>query len=489
MSDAVRHAVLGCLLGAAAGPDAPTWLLELLDEGLAGVTVFSSNIDGDYVAAVRRARPDAVVAIDEEGGDVTRLHWRHGCPLPGNAALGAVGDPAVTAEVAELTAWSVLDAGANLMLAPCVDVNTDPANPVIGARSFAADPRVAAAHAHAFVAGARRAGVATCAKHFPGHGATSVDSHLALPEVTDPWEVISERDLPPFAAAIDAGVDSVMLGHLKVACLGDAPASQNTTVVERLRGELGFTGVVVTDALDMAAVGSADTLGAAAVASLQAGCDLLCLGSGLDASQVVAAIDETAAALTDGRLDAEALRRSNDRVQVLVAAAQRRRQACGRETTARGRVEELGSAVAARAIAVRGALPALRSPLLVECRPAQAASSRDVAWGVGHLVAGRVPAAVVSIGSSDDAARVLDRYAGRPIVVVVRGLAAAPWQRSVVESAAAGAGPLVLVELGWPALDPPAADAYVVTHGASAASCRAAADLLVASARRGVGGG
>jgi len=504
MSDEVRTAVLGCLLGAASGPVAPPWLVDLLGEGLAGVTLFSSNLDGSFVAEVTRARSDAVVAIDEEAGDVTRVCWRQGSPLPGNAALGAVDDPSLTALVAEHVARSLVALGVNLNLAPCVDVNTDPANPVIGTRSFGAEPGLAARHAHAFVTGMQRAGVAACAKHFPGHGSTDVDSHLALPLVDDPWEVLAARDLPPFTAAIEAGVAAVMIGHLRVPCLGEAPTSQNPVAIDRLRRLLGFDGIIVTDALDMAAVGSADDLGHAAVASLRAGCDLLCLGPALESGQVASATVAVSTAVQDGVLQIDALRRSQARVRAMVAQAnRRRRQACagGHPAVATRvdefrveelrveefRVEELGRDIAARAITADGTLRPVRSrsALVVECRPTPPASSADVVWGVSGLVAGLDPsaAAITVTEPVNPGALMADRH-GRPTVLVVRGLAVDPWQRAFVE-AAAGSDPLVLVELGWPAADPPPVDLYVVTHGASAASCRAVADLLFAPAPAG----
>src|SRR5205823_11603504 len=162
-------------------------------------------------------------------------------------------------------------------------------NPFTGTRRFGSAPARVAAHAAAAVAGLQQARVAACAKHFPGHGATVVDSHVELPTVDVPMDVLRARDLPPFAAVVQAGCKAIMTAHIRVPTLtGDAPATFNRrALVDLLRAELGFTGVVITDALEMH--GSTDYAGsipAAAVLALAAGCDLLCIGASVDAALV-----------------------------------------------------------------------------------------------------------------------------------------------------------------------------------------------------------
>src|SRR6266536_1808351 len=176
----------GCLLPGFAGTRAPDWILRRLDGGLGGAVLFSRNVaDPAQVAALtaelHAARPDGLVAIDEEGGDVTRLESATGSSYPGNLALGAAGDPELTRAVAASLGAELAAAGIDLDLAPVADVNSNPDNPVFGVRSFGADPDLVGAHTAAFVAGLQSAGVAACVKHFPGHGDTSVDSHLDLP--------------------------------------------------------------------------------------------------------------------------------------------------------------------------------------------------------------------------------------------------------------------------------------------------------------------
>ena len=179
-----------------------------LEQGLGGVVLFGWNVESSeqlrlLTAALRSERDDVLVGIDEEGGDVTRLEARTGSSYPGNAALGAVDDVELTEQVAAAMAADLRAVGVNLDLAPVADVNTNPQNPVIGIRSFGADGRLVARHVAAFVRGLQGAGVAACAKHFPGHGDTSEDSHHELPVV----ESIEDEALAPVSRG-DRGRES-----------------------------------------------------------------------------------------------------------------------------------------------------------------------------------------------------------------------------------------------------------------------------------------
>jgi beta-glucosidase len=197
--------------------------------------------------------------------------------------------------------------GLNWLLAPVCDVNNNPANPVINVRAFAEEPGPAGALAAAFIAGARSAGVLTCAKHFPGHGDTSTDSHLELPLLPHSRERLAAVELPPFAAAIAAGVSSVMTAHLLLPALDpERPATLSAAVLNGLlRQELGFGGLIVTDALVMEAIAGRYGAGEAAVLALEAGADLVLMPA--DASEAIEAI---AAAVTSGRLSQAQLERS-----------------------------------------------------------------------------------------------------------------------------------------------------------------------------------
>ena len=324
----LRRLALRTLLAAFAGKSAPDWALRLLGEGLAGHTLFGSNIAepvqvAGLTAALRAERPDVLIAIDEEGGDVTRLAHLTGSPYPGNAALGAVDDVELTRSVYAAIGADLAGAGINLDLAPTVDVNSADDNPIIGTRSFGADPRLVARHAAAAVAGLQASGVAACAKHFPGHGATVADSHLELPTVDASLDVLRGRDLPPFAA-VAAEAQAIMTAHIRVPELtGAGPATFSAAVlVDLLRGEYGFRGAVITDALEMkGAADAAGGIGPAAVRALAAGADLLCIGAEVTEGLVEAVVAEIAAGVHDGRLAPARLEQAAERVATLAGWA------------------------------------------------------------------------------------------------------------------------------------------------------------------------
>jgi beta-N-acetylhexosaminidase len=315
------------LLPGFVGTTLPGWVAERLRGGLAGVCLYGENVASReqlaaLVAEIRAAKPDALVAIDEEGGDVTRLHYVEGSPYPGAALLGRLDDVVLTASVGAAVATELRGIGVDLNLAPVADVNSDPRNPVIGVRSFGADPALAARHVATFTTAHERAGVATSVKHFPGHGDTAADSHLALPVVDVALGVLRERDLPPFRAAIEAGARTVMTSHIMLPQVDPSgPATFSSRILgDLLRGELGFDGVIISDALDMAGAAEFPSpdgetgIPAAAARALAAGCDLLCLGTGGSPAQLDA-IADAVAGVDPGRLaDASA------RVAALVAS-------------------------------------------------------------------------------------------------------------------------------------------------------------------------
>ena len=208
-SGELRRLAAATLLVSFPGPTVPDWVSRLADGGLGGVCLFAGNVgDGGWTvpSRLRAIRDDLVVAIDEEGGDVTRLEAAAGSSVPGAAALGAIDDTDLTETLARALGTELAERGIDVDLAPVADVNTDAANPVIGVRSFGAAPDLVARHTAAFVTGLQGAGVAACVKHFPGHGATAVDSHLGLPVIDATGDLLHRRELVPFRAAIEAGV-------------------------------------------------------------------------------------------------------------------------------------------------------------------------------------------------------------------------------------------------------------------------------------------
>lgn len=254
----------------------------LASRRFAGICVFGRNIRDhhqlrDLLAEVRSlAGDDFLVAIDQEGGGVLRLL---DVPIPPAAmALGAAGDVQLTRSVAAATARGLQAAGVNLNFAPVADVNINPQNPVIADRSFGSDPHAVAEHVAAFTDGLQSAGVAATAKHFPGHGDTRLDSHLDLPLLDRSPEELEEVELVPFRAAVDAGVAAVMTAHIVFPQLDpDLPATLSPHIIGRLlRQKLGFSGVVVSDAMDMRAISDRFQPEEANVLALRAGVDLAC---------------------------------------------------------------------------------------------------------------------------------------------------------------------------------------------------------------------
>jgi beta-N-acetylhexosaminidase len=461
------------LMASFAGPVAPDWFLKRIERGLGGVCLFGSNLGrGDRVReltdVLHAARPDVVVATDEEGGDVTRLEATVGSSSPGNAALGAVDDIALTAEVAVQLAGLLVAAGIDLDLAPSVDVNSNPDNPVIGVRSFGADPALVARHAVAFVQGLQSTGVAACAKHFPGHGDTAVDSHLALPRVDADAATLHARELVPFRAVIDAGVASIMTSHVLLPAFDDRPATTSHRILTGLlRDELGFDGVIVSDALDMRGISAAAGIPAAAVASLSAGADLLCLGPDQGEADLEAVARAVEGALSTGALSIERLTDAADRVARLRPDG--RRSDSG--SPAGGR-----AAVAALRVSGAAIVP-MRSAQVVTFDPPAGIAAGRVPWGVAAPMARLDPTTTATTVRAGDA--LPDVAANGPVVVVVRDAHRHAWQREALDRLHRVCPDLVVVDMGWPGPDPLPAATVITTFGASRASGQAAADLLL----------
>lgn len=282
---------------------------EFLAEGrVAGICLFGRNVIdryqlADYLAEVQQvAGGDLIVAVDQEGGGVLRLL---DVPFPPPAmALGAADDVALTEAVAAATGRALAAVGINLDFAPVADVNSNPLNPVIADRSFGADPALVARHVAAFVRGLQSAGVGATLKHFPGHGDTNLDSHLALPVVDRSLTELRATEFVPFRAGIAAGAAAVMSAHIVLPSLDtDLPATlSRRAMYGLLRNELSFDGLSVTDALDMQAIAQRYDAGRASVMALAAGVDLpLTLGPIEQHRATVTAIEAAVASGTLGR--------------------------------------------------------------------------------------------------------------------------------------------------------------------------------------------
>jgi beta-N-acetylhexosaminidase len=509
----------GILVPPFPGTTVPDWLMSALDRGLAGVTLFGMNVsDPAQVAALttrlRTATDEPIIAIDEEGGDVTRIAHMTGSPYPGNAALGAVDDTGLTTEIYRALGSDLAAVGINVDLAPSVDVNTAADNPIIGTRSFGADTALVARHAAAAVTGLQSAGVAACAKHFPGHGSTRSDSHHVIASVDGGVDELRRRDLPPFAAAIAAGVRAVMPGHLRVPGLtGELPATWSAAAITGLlRGELGFTGVIITDALEMRAVSAPHGVPEAAVRTVAAGVDLVCLGRDQDEEVYLAVRAAITDAVTDGRLPAGRLEDAGRRVAELrgwlagwrasgaaepdgaepdgaepgsaePGSAESDRAEPGRAEpdSARSRHDvRAGLAAARRALRVFGLSRPLADPVVVELRPQRNIAVGSVPWGLGPWLHDGVyqidtgPGEADRVGAIEDA---LAKAAGRPLVVVVRDAHRHPAARAITTALLAARPDAVVVEMGLPVWRP-ASGGYVATYGAARPNGQAAAEAL-----------
>ncbi|MGW4644726.1 glycoside hydrolase family 3 protein [Sphaerisporangium sp. NPDC004334] len=477
------------------GTTPPAWLLGHLAGGLGGVVLFARNISEDTPRLVRRLReenPQVIVAVDEEGGTVTRLEAATGSSWPGNAALGVLDDPATTEATGREIGLLLAEAGITLDYAPDVDVNADPANPVIGIRSFGADAGLVARHSAAWVTGLQSTGVAACAKHFPGHGDTVTDSHLALPTVHASRDLLERRDLPPFRAAIAAGVRAVMCGHLMVPALDPAlPATLSRRVLTGLlRLELGFTGVTVTDAIEMKAVAALLPPPEIAVRALAAGADAICVGASTPGGENVTALREgIVRAVHEGALPEARLAEAAGRVRALAAwhashGAPAQPGTIGRDP--HYGVSMLGLDAARRALRVT--IPAgdappdrpvlTRPPQVVEMtvRPHQAIGGA-LPYGPGEALAALLPGterAVLTPGR--DAVPPLRGPEQAPVVVVTHDAHRHAWMRDRLVEILRRRPDAVVVEMGLPGH--PAGAVYLATNGNSRVSSLAAAEWL-----------
>jgi beta-N-acetylhexosaminidase len=491
------------------GTSVPDWVRRLLGEGLGGVALYARNVESPaqvaaLTARLRAERPEIIVAIDEEAGDVTRFESRHGSSRPGNLALGAIDDATLTEAVAHDLGLDLAHAGITLDYAPDTDVNNNPDNPIIGVRAFGAEPDLVSRHSAAFVRGLQDAGVAACAKHFPGHGDTSVDSHHSVPVIDRSRDLLDACELVPFRTAIAAGVQSVMTGHLLVPAYDDElPATLSRRILTGLlREELGFEGLIVTDGIEMEGVRRTYGLEAATVRALTAGADAVCVGGDhADEHTALRLRDAIVAAVRIGELPEARLRDAAERVRRLAAWTLRVQTENGTRAVADAtapaaadvaviRGSAVGLAAARRAVKLTvadgadGVLPLTRAPHVVEFAPPRnMAIGAETPWGVGAPLDLLLPGTTSVRLSADDLAGVPDPSAPvlagagrRPLVLVVRDLHRHPWVADAVERTLAVRPDAVVVEMGLP--EAVVGGVHLATYGATRACGQAAAELI-----------
>ena len=281
MSSRVPHSITSLVCIGFEGSEPTPFLKEALALGVSTVILFARNVGNPEATArtcrmIREAagRP-IVISVDQEGGTSRRLVDGF-TPIPSMRTLASEGEQGVAA-AARTTAQELREVGITLDFAPVVDVDSNPANPVIGDRSFSSTPDEVARMGAAWIQAMQSESVAACAKHFPGHGDTNQDSHFELPVLAHGLQRLRTTELPPFEAAIQADVASIMSAHVIFEALdSEVPATLSRTVLqELLREELGFQGLVISDDLEMEAITSLMPIEEASLQALEAGVDLL----------------------------------------------------------------------------------------------------------------------------------------------------------------------------------------------------------------------
>ena len=330
-----------------------------------GVVLFSRNIQSPQqtaeltnelqrlVEATARQIP-LFIGIDQEGGWVIRL--KDGATvLPGNMALGATNSTELAERAGEITAVELAAVGVNLNFAPVMDVNNNPDNPVIGRRSFGESPELVSRLGISYIRGLQRNGVLATAKHFPGHGDTTVDSHFELPTVSHDLERIHALELQPFRAAIDADVAAIMTAHIIYPAFdANRPATLSPTILtDLLRKELGFDGLLITDDMEMKAIDDRYRSGEAAVMAVEAGADIVMVL--WTPTKQIEVFDALLSAVKSGRISQARLDQSVERILKSKGTAFDRRfvDVDAVETTVGGKAhQQLAQTIASRAITV-----------------------------------------------------------------------------------------------------------------------------------------
>ena len=339
------------------GHVAPEATLELVRRGLGGVILFARNVSSpEQVAELNRqlkaATPGRLLSsVDQEGGRVARLRapWTLWPPM---RQLGETGDEALAHEVGRVLGVELKSCGFDLDYSPVLDVDSNPANPIIGDRSFSRDPAVVGRLGAAMVRGLQALNVAACGKHFPGHGDTAQDSHLELPRLPHGLDRLRQVELPPFRAAIEAGLATIMTAHVVFEALDPGvPATMSERAIDGLlRRELGFGGVVISDDLEMKAVHDRFPMAEVVERALNAGVDAFLCCQRLDLQHEV--IGHIIQAVESGRVPRARLEQAARRMEQL-----QQRFACDAESidplaAARIAGSENHRAVAARFAAV-----------------------------------------------------------------------------------------------------------------------------------------
>jgi beta-N-acetylhexosaminidase len=453
-------------------------------------------------AAQARAPVPLLILSDLETGPGMRLR-PGGTDMPPSMAFGATRSASLARQAGRATGIEARAVGIHMTLGPLLDVNSNPANPIINVRSFGEDPELVARLATAWIDGARETGLLSAGKHFPGHGDTQVDSHVGLARVQADSARLFDVEIAPFRHAVHAGIDGVLVGHIAAVGLEGAdapPASLSPRMTTQvLRGDLGFEGLVITDALNMGGVTRNYSVPEASILALLAGADVLLQPPGHSA-----VIDRIVAAVESGRIPPARIDQAARRVLAAKAAAGLHRGARVDPDAVAGRVGDAAHREVARQVAERSITLARDERGLVPLQPGArvlhvtyTSTTRSSAGGGlnRHLAAGGMRADHVRVGPATPAATFNTlRQRAAAADLVIASVAVAPFQYRAlgieggfgpfVEQLAASGVPVVAVSLGSPYLLEgfPSVPAYLLAWSWTAASEQAAARALLGTA-------
>ena len=491
---------------ASANPEEHQRMLDWAARDQVGGLIISTGAPAALAARLNAAQMRAAVPLlvvsDLETGPGMRLS-PGGTVMPPSMAFGAAGDAALAREAGRATAAEARAAGIHMTLGPLLDVNSNPANPIINVRSFGQAPEGVGRMGTAWMEGAREGGLLSVGKHFPGHGDTHVDSHVGLARIDADSTRVREVDMAPFAQAVRAGIDGVLVGHIAVPALdgpGAPPASLSPRMIGgELRGRLGFEGLVFTDALNMGGVTRSYSVSEAAIRALLAGADVLLQPPGHPA-----VIDNVVAAVEAGRIPAARIDEAARRVLTAKAAAGLHRSARVDAAAVEGRVgteenREIARRVAERSITLArdrgGLVPVRRGARVLHVTYTSNGEGSSGAELTRELTAGGLSVEHTRVGPATSAAR-FDalREQAAAVDVVIASVAIAPFQYRAlgigggfgpfVEALATSGRPVIAVSLGSPYLLEafPSVPAYLLAWSDAAASERAAARALLGAA-------
>lgn len=487
----------GVLMVGFPGYVVPRETADLIARGVRSFILFARNIaDRDQLRSLtselrRLAGDDVLIAIDHEGGRVNRL-TSVATSWPAPMAWAATGNVDLARRASSVAAEELRALGINLSFAPVVDLLGDHHNPVLGTRCFSDDPVITAAYGSAFVDGHRRHQVATTAKHFPGHGATSVDSHLAMPRIDRSIEQLREADLPPFEAAIAAGVDCLMISHVWYTALDEhrTPATVSPQVVKLAREGLGYDGVIVTDSMEMGAIQAYAPTEEAMVQSIAAGVDLAVVSHDVDLQRE--SLEALTTAIQRGTIPMDRMIEARRRLDVL-----RARTLVDRETSVPDGGTQLARDIAGGSITLvrdeKGYLPLHLGPeetlgivTFMPHRPTGVENPDEAPSTLAHAARAFAPRFVeVKAADGDDARSVLETLRDAETVIVGTSFTTGhPYQSEIVEALLRDGKRVVVLALNDPfdLLSFPDTPCYIAVYGNTAFQIDAALAVVLGRA-------